>query len=194
MVVSSSIFSVIFYHFPSKVLVIDGYFRWTNVFNRRRHSIRNGFHVLLCVNLWFVISVRINIGCESFDRDIRQRKISSLWHDFFRAIQCNLPINLFNELIFFIIWCWLIVLVGLSVFSLIFFLVTSFNKNQRRTIEKLLYANSHQLNVDEEIDFFRNYLRTDGILVLRILSQNINDVSMSKLVDRLYQIKLKSRW
>lgn len=145
------------------------------------------------MNLWFVISVRINIGCESFDRDIRQRKISSLWHDFFRAIQCNLPINLFNELIFFIIWCWLIVLVGLSVFSLIFFLVTSFNKNQRRTIEKLLYANSHQLNVDEEIDFFRNYLRTDGILVLRILSQNINDVSMSKLVDRLYQIKLKSR-
>lgn len=47
---------------------------------------------------------------------------------------------------------------------------------------------SLKLNKKEEYKFIEKYLRYDGILVLRILSQNTNDIIMSNLIDALYRI------
>jgi len=44
----------------------------------------------------------------------------------------------------------------------------------------------------EEDEFIEKYLRWDGILVLRILSQNTNDIIMSNLVGALFKIHSNS--
>jgi hypothetical protein len=49
-----------------------------------------------------------------------------------------------------------------------------------------------ELTKKEEDEFIEKYLRWDGILVLRILSQNTNDIIMSNLVGDLFKIHLNS--
>jgi hypothetical protein len=49
-----------------------------------------------------------------------------------------------------------------------------------------------ELTKKEEDEFIEKYLRWDGILVLRILSQNTNDIIMSNLVGDLFKIHSNS--
>ena len=109
-------------------------------------------------------------------------------HGISRAIQCNLPINLFNELIFLIIWGWLIFLSILTCISLIwclFFMSTSIS---RTFIHKYLHMNFLNIRKQKRDDFIQNYLQWDGILVLQIISQNTNDMIMANLLDALFQL------
>lgn len=145
---------------------------------------RNGFLELLCVTLWFDNLVQIIIGCKlilNFLLRFISKKNS-------RAVQCNLPINLFNELIFIIIWAWFIFLTSLTCVSLILCFISIYTNIGHRFIRKYLYISIPKLDKKEEDEFIEKYLRWDGILVLRLLSQNINDVLMSDLVAALYQI------
>ncbi len=52
--------------------------------------------------------------------------------------------------------------------------------------------NLPKLNKEKQNEFMKNYLRWDGILVLRIIAQNTNDIIMAKLVDALFKIHLNS--
>lgn len=110
-----------------------------------------------------------------------------------RAIQCNLPINLFNELIFVILWGWLIFLTGLTGVSLLFYTISTVTKFDRKFVRTYLKMNPTYIakKADRE-RFVMDYLRYDGILVLRILAQNTNDVIMAKLVGALFQLYAES--
>ena len=52
--------------------------------------------------------------------------------------------------------------------------------------------NLSKLNEEKQDEFIENYLRWDGILVLRIIAQNTNDIIMSKLVGALFKIHSNS--
>ena len=106
----------------------------------------------------------------------------------FRAVQCNLPINLFNELIFLILWAWLIFLSSLTFISLILCLISIYTKFGHNFLRKYLHMNLAKINKKEEDEFIEKYLKWDGILVLRILSQNTNDIIMSNLIGELFKI------
>jgi innexin len=110
-----------------------------------------------------------------------------------RAIQCNLPINLFNELIFLILWGWLIFLTGLTSVSLLFYIISTVAKLDRKFVRT--YLNMNTTLVAKEADrerFVDDYLRCNGILVLRILAQNTNDIIMAKLVGALFRLYAQS--
>lgn len=115
------------------------------------------------------------------------------WHELLpfdhRAIQCSLPVNLFNEIIFLIFWTWLVFLTVLSCFSLIFYIVTISMKIERKSFRNYLRVRNPTLNEQNEDEkrFLVDYLQMDGTLVLQILAQNTNDVVMSKLVLAIYQ-------
>ena len=50
-----------------------------------------------------------------------------------------------------------------------------------------------KLHDDRCDEFIEHYLSWDGILVLRILAQNTNDIIMSNLISRLYHIHMKAK-
>lgn len=52
--------------------------------------------------------------------------------------------------------------------------------------------NLSKLTDDEENVFIHDYLRCDGILLLRIISHNTNDMIMSHLLTALYNLHFNS--
>lgn len=148
--------------------------------------IPNGFLVLLCVILWSDILVPINIGCKLIFPFLLNLYQNS------RALQCNLPINLFNELIFLIIWTWFIFLSVLTFISFILCVISIYTNVGHTCIRRYLHMSLLRLKEDEEDDFIDDYLRWDGILVLRIIAQNTNDIIMANLVGALFKINSNS--
>lgn len=52
--------------------------------------------------------------------------------------------------------------------------------------------NLPHLSIDKQKSFIRNYLQSDGIVVLQIISDNTNDVVMSHLLSALYNLHCNS--
>lgn len=106
------------------------------------------------------------------------------------TVQCVLPINLFNEKIFIFIWFWL---VFVSTFSagnfLIWFYAMVFRQHRIRYLKKFLRVNEcYKTELDKKmaVKFADQYLRHDGIFVLRLVGKNANDVLVSELVLQLW--------
>jgi innexin len=119
------------------------------------------------------------------------------------AIQCVLPINLYNEKIFAFIWFWMCIVAALSVYSFLTWFY-SFTSGSRSTFvvrylmvnERLgRYTPTHHTSssssssiVDSDIfkAFLYEYLRQDGIFLLRIVKKNSNDIVVGELVCALW--------
>ena len=112
------------------------------------------------------------------------------------AVQCTLPINLYNEKIFIFIWFWMFGVAALSVYSLLTWLCT-FSSSSRMLFVKS-YLNSYMpyrdcestvSTVDEKVldSFLYEYLRYDGVFLLRIVKKNSNDMVVGELVNALWE-------
>ncbi|CAF0896389.1 unnamed protein product, partial [Adineta steineri] len=55
-------------------------------------------------------------------------------------------------------------------------------------IRKYLYLSLPQSKVDDVDKFIEDYLRRDGILVLRIIAQNTNDILMTNLIGAIFEV------
>ncbi|KAL4217042.1 hypothetical protein ACF0H5_023498 [Mactra antiquata] len=111
------------------------------------------------------------------------------------TVQCVLPINLFNEKIFVFLWFWFVLVAIVTCAS---FLMWAFRIIFRRTrvdIVKKYLKISDQLQhpSDKKLckRFADQYLRDDGILLLRIVEKNSNDILMTDLVTKLWSIYLE---
>ncbi|CAF3655313.1 unnamed protein product [Rotaria socialis] len=122
--------------------------------------------------------------------DFMVRHLGSNQH--WMAIQCNLPINLFNEIIFLILWAWYILLSSLTCVSLIFCLCLMYSNIGCTFIHKYLHMNSPKSSKEQCDNFIGNYLKWDGILVLRLIAHNTNDIIMANLVGALFKMYLDS--
>ncbi len=109
------------------------------------------------------------------------------------TVQCVLPINLFNEKIFMFIWFWLLLMSILSFYNLCIWIGRCMcARNQGFFIKKHLKIILHD---DEDLDevrklakpFVLNYLRQDGILVLRLLEFNTNSLVAAELINTLWR-------
>ncbi|CAF2059883.1 unnamed protein product [Rotaria magnacalcarata] len=109
-------------------------------------------------------------------------------------VQCLLPINIFNEKIFLIIWFWLAFVVLASIFGLVkwfHYFTLSSRKNFIRCFlqaNRINYFSENTTSFDIEMvrTFVDRYCRQDGILLLRIADANINHVLVGELVCSLW--------
>ena len=109
----------------------------------------------------------------------------------FLKVQCVLSINLFNEKIFIFIWFWLCLVSIFNIFDLISWTYTLIiNSNERYNyVKKRLYNIKRSDDIEDKQlfrKFVNSYLREDGVLALRILSRNSQDLIVSEAVANLY--------
>ena len=106
------------------------------------------------------------------------------------TVQCVLPINLFNEKIFAVVWFWLFMVSVLTFFnfaSWIFYLI--FRHNRQMFVRKYLrIADEIHTGFDKKLSrkFADEYLRDDGVFLLRVVGKNSSDIILCDLIKELW--------
>ena len=117
--------------------------------------------------------------------DFKTRRVGNI-HRY--SLQCVLPINLFNEKIFIVIWFWLVVISIISCITLISWFM-KLRVDNVTYIKSLLHTmDRFQDGVDKELlhVFVERYLRMDGVFLVRLVSANSNSIVAMELVDSLW--------
>ncbi|KAL4239890.1 hypothetical protein ACF0H5_000690 [Mactra antiquata] len=110
------------------------------------------------------------------------------------TVQCVLPINLWNEKIFLFLWYWLVLVSAATGLSFITWIWKSlFRKSRETFVKKYLKCSSRiQTPMDKKLARkFASYLRDDGVFVIRMIQKNSNDILMTDLITRLWDIYLE---
>ncbi|KAL4217041.1 hypothetical protein ACF0H5_023497 [Mactra antiquata] len=108
------------------------------------------------------------------------------------TVQCVLPINLFNEKIFALLWFWMFTISILTFYNLaswLFYLL--FRHNKELFVRKYLRAcNEIQSAYDKKLSkrFALHYLREDGCFLLRMVGKNSTDIILSDLIQLLWRM------
>jgi len=113
------------------------------------------------------------------------------------TVQCVLPVNLFNEKIYLVIWFWLIILIvimSLSLINLVYFMIL--RRNKRNFVKRYstfiggLKASTTNAALTSFVD---DYLKSDGVFILRLISRNTNALTTSDFIDALYDDYLRRK-
>lgn len=104
--------------------------------------------------------------------------------------QCVLPINVFNEKIFSVVWFYLAFLMPLNVASLFFWLWRTFRCNRLAYVRLCLWR-TRLVSMAEVGRLARkistSYLGWDGVFVLRIIEHNHGSIMATLIVSRLWE-------
>ncbi|UJR37363.1 hypothetical protein I4U23_030071 [Adineta vaga] len=115
------------------------------------------------------------------------------------TVQCVLPINLFNEKIFLVLWFWILLLAAFNIGDFVAWLFRMIRVDNRSAYvrRKLMMQNvslfesdDQQNRFDEERNikaFVREYLQEDGCFALRLLARNGQDIIVGEIIDKLYK-------
>jgi hypothetical protein len=120
------------------------------------------------------------------------------------TVQCVLPINLFNEKIFLVLWFWILLLAAFNIGDFISWLLriirvdgrSAYVRRKLNMSSALAAENADQftspdrpkLNDKKSIkDFVRDYLQEDGCFALRLLARNGQDIIVGEIIEKLYQ-------
>lgn len=124
------------------------------------------------------------------DFDIRQLSNLQRW-----TVQCSLPVNLFNEKLFVVIW---FLLFGMTLLNGLHFIwsaiIFCLPWRQHEYVKKYLsltgpmfYNSSGTARQKDLVDkFVERYLKRDGVFVIWMVSANTSQVLASELVDALW--------
>ncbi|CAF4841407.1 unnamed protein product, partial [Rotaria sp. Silwood1] len=106
------------------------------------------------------------------------------------TVQCLLPMNVFNEKIFTIIWFWLVFLTITNLKSVLLTIIrNSFHQFNYAYIANYLDLYSKKERFKRHLlvkRFIFDYLTADGILILRLISENISDLLTSEVIHELW--------
>lgn len=121
------------------------------------------------------------------DFQIRQLNNIHQW-----TVQCVLPINLFNEKIFIFIWFWMALVAALTCINFLSWLYhIVIRENRSRFVRKYLKIVG-ELNTafDKKLSrkFADEYLRDDGIFVLRVVGKNSSHMVLTDLIQSLWKL------
>jgi hypothetical protein len=120
------------------------------------------------------------------------------------TVQCVLPINLFNEKIFLVLWFWIIILAAFNIGDFLSWLsrIISVDSRSAYVRRKLAMSNAlttppddgssatEQTKLTEKRnikEFVRDYLQEDGCFALRLLARNGQDIIVGEIIDKLYK-------
>lgn len=112
--------------------------------------------------------------------------IDSLVHNY--TVQCVLPINLYNEQLFTLLWAWLWLVTIANCYDFVVWcyrLTPGSRFNYVRSRVRLKYSeNSVKRNLNS---FIYDYLTFDGVFILRIMSLSMSDCVTHEIVQTLWQ-------
>ena len=129
--------------------------------------------------------------------DLKVRRLGNVQR---YTVQCVLPINLFNEKIYLFLWFWMVFVATMSCVSLLTWSVRSLFSSDRRR-----YVKKHIVLMQEDKDggksgihirdnegryftsFMDDYLRKDGVFVLRLVGHNTNAITVTEFVWDLWR-------
>lgn len=120
--------------------------------------------------------------------DFTVRRLGNL-HPY--TVQCTLPINLYNEKIYMFLWFWMVFVAVCTAFSLITWFVRAvavrdriiYIKNHLKMMERL-ESPSDEKKAEE---FTKEYLRPDGIFLLRLIGHNTNTLTVTEIICSLWE-------
>jgi innexin len=120
------------------------------------------------------------------------------------TVQCVLPINLFNEKIFLVLWFWILLLAAFNAGDFISWIIRIMSVESRSAYVRRKLAMSGAMKLSDDDDdspgseqerfdrknqgkaFVRNYLQEDGCFALRLLARNGQDIIVGDVIDKLF--------
>ena len=120
--------------------------------------------------------------------DFYVRKLGNIQR---HTVQCVLPINLFNEKIYIFVWFWFVFVAVITLINIVTWVCRSLIRKS-----KVNYVLHHLGSVVKNIpkedrkfcrEFVDNYLKQDGILVLRLVGTNANDLAVAEMIQKLWE-------
>jgi len=108
------------------------------------------------------------------------------------SVQCVLVINIFNEKIFILLWFWYVILAFCTLGSFVYWMIiisfscfgSNFVKSNLELSELEIDSKREQKKV---VEFVNDYLKMDGIFVLRMVSLHAGVIFGTELVSELYK-------
>ncbi len=106
------------------------------------------------------------------------------------TVQCLLPINLYTEKMFIMLWFWMVIVLFFSTVSLFMWVLRSLCNNDRVRFIKTRLMDTDRLNDDADYsmcdDFVMDYLKQDGVFLLRLIGHNTNAIVANDIVAALW--------
>jgi len=104
------------------------------------------------------------------------------------VVQCALTINLFNEKIFLFVWFWFVALALVSIINFFQWLFRAFYwPGQVQYVRKQLRAfDTTQREPGILAKFTENYLRRDGMFIVRLIGMNMGEVVAGEVLCGLW--------
>ena len=115
------------------------------------------------------------------------------------TVQCVLPINLFNEKIYLFIWYWLVFVTLFTIASIFVWMWDIIGHTRVQFLKKYIKMMPNY-TYDKRVDrrciqaFATQYLRQDGVFILRLIGKNVNEVILCEIVLELYNIFKKKHY
>ncbi|XP_061165296.1 innexin unc-9-like isoform X1 [Saccostrea echinata] len=131
------------------------------------------------------------------DFDLRQMTNVQRW-----TLQCVLPVNLYNEKFFIFLWFWITIVAILTLFNVLYsILLIAVPNNRKSFVKKYLkfidaYDDKNKDLFTQKLtkQFVENYLRLDGIFLLKVITANTNTVMITDIIRRLFDIYRKRQF
>ena len=106
------------------------------------------------------------------------------------AVQCVLSVNFFNEKIYLIIWFWFIFVAVYTIINFFAWILRFMFLKDRIDFVRKHLKTGERINSDEDRKlcrlFVRNYLRQDGVFILRLVNSNANSLACTDLTCALW--------
>ena len=118
--------------------------------------------------------------------DFRVRmNVDSMVHNY--TVQCVLPINLFNEQLFTLLWVWLWLVCVVNCYDLIIWILRLLPGSRYNYVRDRIRFKYSENTVKRNLNsFVKDYLSFDGVFLLRILSLNSSDSVTYDVVQSLW--------
>lgn len=118
--------------------------------------------------------------------DFRVRmNVDSMVHNY--TVQCVLPINLFNEQLFTLLWVWLWLVCAINCYDLVIWILRLLPGSRYNYIRDRIRFKYSENTVKRSLNSFVNeYLSFDGVFMLRILTLNSSDSVTYDIVQQLW--------
>ncbi|XP_059164059.1 innexin unc-9-like isoform X2 [Physella acuta] len=106
------------------------------------------------------------------------------------TVQCVLPINLFNEKIFIFLWFWFVFVAVCTSGNFLFWIWRALVKNSQAAYIKKYLSILDQVRTTEDKKlarrFAEEYLRDDGVFILRLIARNTSDILIGDLILKMF--------
>ncbi|CCD69899.1 Innexin-19 [Caenorhabditis elegans] len=133
------------------------------------------------------------------------------------TVQCALLINIINEKVFAFLWCWYMILAIITTCSFIYWIANSFIHSEKvdyvmkfiQIAESSEFKKLQKFEKDATVErlytviafaphlldtFVSDFLKSDGVLMLRMISNHAGDMIVVQLVRNLWQEFRERNW